>query len=416
MKNDTDAEIKGILARVFKNEAEERQMLEKVFGALLKHQENFFTDLENRIVAESTAHNWEKDFEVAIKFVPRDSTENTHGLFQLDVGSCFIFDGDDENIEQIEPAENFFINAAYNEIQNLCEPKKYQGRIVTSDGTEKIFSYTLQRHERFVNYEKILFETAALYKIRRPIIFSPYARKAVDLKIFELDKKDFENYRSLDLMNKKILRGNLFWNVEIKQDEMIRETEVEEYIGADGNLIRYEYFHTFNADEKIFVLPFQHCDDLRSSVDDAGKNFVLCYSSVLKERGYHTVKFVEVEKVTDDFFTNDFPKANDKLRLRTEGDVEKVLSCFNATRAGKNFPAKFESFNSKNFKPLEIYRREDKYFVPPEMRLLGKICNKPICCISFGGNDSIFKIDYANYVIHYLELNYPEFNWAGVET
>lgn len=418
MKMETDAAIKKIIARAVQNE-NERQMLEKIFAALAKHQENFLADLEQRIDAETSPHDWNKDFEVAVKFVKRGDTESARGLFKIDVGKSFILA--ENPLEKINAAESFFLNAAYNELENFCAPKKYRGQLTTQDGSIKKFSYTLERHERFIHHEKILFEVAALYKITRPIIFSPYARKAVDVKIFDLEESDFENYRELDLLlsennlKGKFLSGSLFWNVKIDGAEMQRGGAIEEYLGADGNLIRYEYFHTFDADKKIFVLPAQHCDDLRFSVDAANKNFVLGYSGVLKVRDFQTINFVDVENLSAETFTNDFPRENKKLRLKTEGDVEKVLACFNATRAGQMFPAKFESFNAKNFKPLEIYRREDRYFQPPEIRLLGKIRSKPICCINFGGA-SIFKIDYVNFVIHYLEQNYPEFNWAGVET
>ena len=73
------------------------------------------------------------------------------------------------------------------------------------------------------------------------------------------------------------------------------------------------------------------------------------------------------------------------------------------------------SYCSKNFSPIEIYRREDSYYTSTEKYLLGRVRNKPVCLIKFGGDKNIFKTDYANYVIHYFEQNYPEFNWAGVE-
>ena len=91
------------------------------------------------------------------------------------------------------------------------------------------------------------------------------------------------------------------------------------------------------------------------------------------------------------------------------------MNCFNSTRMGKVFPAHFESFNAKNFTPLERYRREDNYYISTKNFLLLSIRNKPVCLINFGGARNIFKVDYANYVLNYFELNYPEFNWAGVE-
>ena len=174
-------------------------------------------------------------------------------------------------------------------------------------------------------------------KIRRPVIFSPYARKAVDIKILDCESTDFENLRDLNLRTaENNLRGKLltdcelYWNVKIENDETRHDGELAEkeyYIGADGNLIRYEYFYTFDKNEKVFVLPAQHCDDLRINFDDERK-IILGYNSVLKERDYKIVSINDIENISDEVFTNDFPRRNDKLRLRTAGDVEKVLSCF----------------------------------------------------------------------------------------
>lgn len=432
MTQNIEDEIKKIIARYFPNENDERRMLEKVFVELAKHQKNFLAELKKRIDTEINPLDLNKKFEVAVKFVKRGDSESARDFFKIDAGTGFIFEEDnisplEEPLESKEknfvlPEISFFLNASYNEIENFCAPKEYTGLYVSKDGTARNFKYTLQRHERFIKHEKILFEIAALYKINCPIIFSPYARKAVDVKINGVSVSDFKNRKVFDLLleqnnlSGKLKIGGLYWNVKIEEDEMRRGGEVEEYIGADGNLIRYAYFHTFNADENIFIVPVKHCDDLRLKIVGGERNIQIGYSSVLKERAYKKITLFDFEKNDAEIFTNDFPRPNDKLRLRTEGDVEKVLACFNATRAGQIFPAKFESFNNKNFKPLEIYRREDKYFIPPETRLLGKVLNKPVCVINFGGGASIFKIDYANFVLHYLEQNYPEFNWAGVES
>ena len=415
MRSNIESEIKKIIGRSFTNDTDKRRMLEETFSALARHQEKFLSDLESRIDAESTTQDWQKDFEVAVKFVNSGDNESARGLFPQEVAGAFIFA---DNAE-IPMSDAFFVRAPYDALKNICAAK-YQGRLMASDGTVKNFSYCLQRHDRFIAAEKILFEVAVLYKINRPVIFSPYARRAVDIKIFGVDAAEFKNSKVDWMIEKnnlhgKILKGNLFWNLQIEEGEMRRGGSVdEEYIGADGKLIRYEYFHTFNADEKVFILPVQHCDDLHFRTEGDDRNIKLGYNSVLNERGYQKVTLSDVPKMSDDVFTNDFPRRNDKLRLKTEGDVAKVLFCFNATRFGKICPAQFESFNAANFKPLAVYTTTDRYFLPPENILLGNVRNKPVCCIKFGG-DSIFKIDYANYVLHYFEQNYPEFGWAGVE-
>lgn len=419
MKNNIESEIKKIIGRAFKNEDEKRLILEETFSALARHQKKFLDDLEKRLISESRTQDFEKDLEVAVKFVPSGDVKNAQGFFPQEIPSFFIFA---DNVEsEISKSYAFFVNTPYDELKNICEPKTYRGRLVTSNGTVKNFTYTLQRHERFIAEEKILFEIAEMYKIKRPVIFSPYARRAIDIKILDVDAEDFNDFRNVDLMSGKnnlggkIVKGKLFWNVQIEDSESRYVSSVdEEYIGADGNLIRYEYFHTFGADEKVFILPTQHCADFHIDTDGDDKKIVLGYNSLLKERGYKKVTLADVPELSDDVFSNDFPRRNDKLRLRTEGDVAKVLSCFNVTRFGKICPAQFASFNAENFKPLPSYDTIERYLYSSKENLLGNVRNKPVCCIKFSG-DSVFKIDYANYVIHYLKQNYPEFGWAGVE-
>ena len=438
MERKIESDIKQIIARTFPGAGNDRETIEKVFSALAKHQESFLNELSERITEEKNGSDWNSDFDIVARLVKRDDTESKLGLFPIDVGSSLIFSTSLSSFEKPSRADDeffktsFFIDTSYKDIDNFCAPKKYQGLLVTMDGTTKNFTYSLQRHDRFVRNEKILFDVAALYKINRPVIFSPYARKAVDLKIDGLDKADFKNFKNFDLMlEENNLNGRLLvdyqlcWNVKIEHDAMRRISEVEEqkqYVGADGKLIRYECFHSFDKGTAVFVLPDQHCDDLRITATEDEKKIILGYHSVLKEHDYKTLTLSKVEKGSTDTFTNDFPRKNNKLRLRTEGDLERVLACFNVTRMGKNFPAGFKSLgSSKNLKPIEIYSREDSYYVPNENRLLGAGFGKPTCYINFSTDSTLdprllrFKADYVNYVIHYLSQNYPEFNWAGVE-
>lgn len=400
MNHKLGRELKEIIARSYSSDNDERRLLEKIFFALAEHQENFLDALANQINAEAVGHDCEKDFAVAVKLVAREDTEARRGFFPVD-SSC----------------QQLFLDVRYEDVKNFCEPKIFRGQLIAEDGTQKNFSYSLQRHEKFIAQEKILFDIAALYKIRRPIIFSPYARKAVELVTEDelVGKVDL-------LLDENGLRGKLLtdrelcWNVQIDSGDTTHGGEPEEFFGADENLIRYEYFHTFDADEKIFVLPDQHCDDLHvvNSADE--RRIILGYNSVLKERACRIVRLHDFE-ISDDTFTNDFPRKNSTLRLRTEGDLEKVLGYFNATRLGKNFPAHFGGFGvNQNPRPIKIYRREDQYFIPTENFLLGRSRNKSTCFVKFFGDPlSKFKTDYANFVLHHLAQTYPEFTWAGVD-
>ena len=409
MNNKPRDEIKKVIARAYPSDSNERQMLEKIFFALAEHQENFLSELEQRIAEESNDNDCEKYFDIGVKLIKRGDSEAQRGFFPI--------------LAERDNLPLLFLDVRYEDIKNFCEPKRYSGFIIAADGTRKNFSYTLRRHEMFIAQEKILFDIAALYKIRRPIIFSPYARKAVEIKIDGLAEDDLSNLQNFDLMlAKNDLAGKLLtdcelcWNVQTETADTNHGGDCEEYIGADENLIRYEYFHTFGRDEKVFILPNQHCDNLRVKLIDDERKIIFGYNSVLKERSCKVVRLNSVEE-NSNAFTNAFPRKNSTLRLKSEGDLEKVLSCFNVTPLGKMFPAHFGSFgNNKNFQPVVIYRREDQYFIPNENRLLGRLRNKPICYVKFSGDSqSKFKTDYVNYVLHYLSQNYPEFMWAGIE-
>lgn len=431
MNHGLEREIKTIIARSYSGDSGERRTLEEIFSALARHQENFLSELKTRIEEESAANDYDEDFEVAVKIVKRSDMEARRDFVPVKTSSDLLFaDRNDSPFEGSTPPQdevfqaNFFLDVSYEDLKNFCEPKKYQGYLVTTDGAKKNFSYTLLRHGKFIEREKILFDLAALYKIRCPVIFSPYARKAVELKIEGLDETDLASLKTFDLMlaqnglsGKLLTDCELCTNVEIEKSDTNHGGAVEEYIGADGNLIRYEYFHVLDRGKKVFVLPNQPCDDLRLKINDDERKITLGYNSVLQERSCKIVRFNRVKEISSDTFTNEFARRNFAPRLRSEGDLEKILACFNATRFGKMFPAHFNSLGgNKSFRPITIYRREDQYFIPDENRLLENFRSKTICRVKFSGDgNSKFKTDYANYVLHYLSQSYPEFTWAGVD-
>ena len=416
MNHELQAQLKKIIAQAYSDD-NERQRLEKIFSHLAAHQENFLEDLRRRLDVECVEYDWEENFAVATKLVRAGDAEQMRGFYPINVGSSFILDGEADNPfahEKNIPQRAFFLDCEYDQQENFFN-RSYEGKFERADGSTKNFSYELTRHERFIAQEKILYDTAQMYGIRRPIIFSPHARYAVDIKTADLDAEDLRQAEKFFLHDKILTDRQLVWNVQIDDVDL---TEREEFIGADGGQVRYEYFYPFDA-AKSFVLPAQYCTDItRRELDDGSRRILLSYNSVMKERTAKILTFnAAVDLAAENIFLNDFPRRNTKLRLRTAGDVESVLACFNATRFGKKFPVKFLAFNSKvNSKLLKIYRREDRSPATTESRLLSALRNKPVCYLTFEGAAEKFKLDYANYVLYYFSQNYPEFGWAGVES
>ena len=390
MNYNLERQLKEIVARSYPSDEVERQMMEKIFARLAQHQSAFLSELGARIDAEGDNYEWDKDFDVAVKLVSRGDVEGMRGFEPLNVGDAF------------------FLDAAYDEIPALCN-ETYEGTLTDPSGVRKKFSYRLRRHFRFVRREKILFDVASRYHIKRPVIFSPYARKAVEIIPIDLGNEELKNCTAIDFKNDKlIVDRELVWNVQIKSAMNNREP----VMGADGNLIRYEYEYQFDDEAKVFVMTDRHFDDFYRVRDENGKKIVLRFNALLDAREYQTVRLNEIEDLRG-AFCNDFPRRNDRLRLRTKGDVENVLACFNATRMGQEFPASYQSGGGG--KVINVYRREDGYYISDEEQFLAAIKRKPVCNIKFDGDArSIFKADYVSYVVDYMTRNYPEFGWAGV--
>ena len=408
-------QIMEIIGQSYPIDGAERQRLEKVFSHLADYQDEFLSALEKRLDAELEPHEWDNDFDVSVKLVKCGQTSGVRNFLPINVGCSIVLtdeNGDPfaDNRIKFDIRHPFFLNADYDEAKTLCN-KNYVGVVSRADGSIQRFSYRLQRHYRFIRHERDLFEIASNYHIKRPVIFSPFARKAVDVFITGLRAEDLKGCTALDFKNERLILGHeLMWNVKVQSDTYNREPTT----GVDGKLVRYNYFHEFDSDAKAFVLHSRHCDDIHRRVDANTKTIIIAFNALLNDREYKRVILNDVE-VESDAFNNDFPKRNNRLRLRTKGDVENVLSCFNSTDVGKKFPASYFGSTVGKARAITLYSREDKYYIPVEERMLGAVRNKPDCVIGFGGDAaSVIKTDYANYVIDYMSRNYPEFGWAGV--
>ena len=291
MNRKLETEIKKIIAQSYKNDSDERQTLENVLTHLAQRQENFLQALEDRIKIESTKYDFDEDFDVAVKLISAEDIGNSRAFFPI-----------------LNDSAEYFLNTSYDDLKNYCG-KKYDGIVKKSDGTTEKISYSLQRNYSFILREKILSDISRLYKINRPAIFSPYSRKAVDI-IFatEIDRED-----SIDLFLKEntldgilITGQKLAWNIDQKLQKIHNEFE---NVGADGKILSYEYTLAFNPEEKSFIVPSQHCDDISRIVDESQKQIKLSYNSKLKEKSYQEIRLNPVE-MTEEVFFNEFPPIN----------------------------------------------------------------------------------------------------------
>jgi len=127
--------------------------------------------------------------------------------------------------------------------------------------------------------------------------------------------------------------------------------------------------------------------------------------------GWGEAAFSNVEEQGTEYFYA-------KERLRTQGDVERVLHALCLPEHG--FSCKFDGVSSvakKDKDVLRRYFREAAYGISElssEQALYGKRRGLSFCYVAFSG-EAKFLNDYAEYVLSFLEHRYPDFQWVGVQ-
>lgn len=279
------------------------------------------------------------------------------------------------------PSGAFFLRVPYEEFSSLLN-RDFEGAG---------FKYQLKPNYRLVAAEEQFYRVARLYD--EPLqVYSPYARRAVDICIFgeaqpPLDFKFTEN----NLADKLLTGANFYWNA--KCDCVRWESGMK-----DGKF--YEYRCSVDS-EKMFILP---CADssFEEGIEVKRADGQIIFRS-LRELPTEKCERIEILPVTNKISS----RILNKKRLRTQGDIEFVLS--GLSRDG--YSCRFGAFGAAAGNILR-YSEGHQYFSSADENLLRAKERLPICLIKFIG-EGIFLTDYANFVLHFLEERYPEFNWAG---
>ena len=162
----------------------------------------------------------------------------------------------------------------------------------------------------------------------------------------------------------------------------------------------YEYGYTDGVDESTYIVP-----NSDANFDD-GLEFVKTDGQIIlktpREFPAGECTLIKILPLKNKIDTKIFTKP----RLRTASDINFVLKCL----ARENFSCSFVNFGGDA--QIKLYDDAHKYFTSADENLLSAKRNLPTCMVKFFG-DELFLTDYANYVLNFLEEQYPEFNWAG---
>ena len=324
------------------------------------------------------------------------SIDNSSSLEPLNIEGCIFFDDlqnfyeDLDGNLQLLPFGPFFLNVPYENFWSYLN-KDFQGRG---------FTYQLKPNCQLIDEEHKLFRLSRIYNT--PIaVYSPYARRAVDIYIPDQDAEDFARLEDIDfrlkannLQGKLLLNKKFYWNVTIKQ------AETPSSYTTDNSSNLYEYRYNDGIDLSTYILPPGDAtfdDELEALKSD--KEIILRTPQHFSDNKCELIKILPIESKIDS-------RIFGKPRLRTAGDIEFVLKCLSR----ENYSCRFGKFGGNA--QIERYDGKHKYFTSDDEKLLRAKRKLPVCTVKFSG-DELFLTDYANYVLNFLEERYPEFNWAG---
>ena len=314
-------------------------------------------------------------------------------LEPLKIEGCIFFANTQNSFRDLDDKPNtlpygpFFLRVPYEDFVAYLS-KDFQG-----DG----FTYQLKPNYQLVEAEHKIFRLSQIYKVPCQI-FSPYARRAVDIRISGKSKEDFTRLADLNfklaennLQGKLLLNEKFYWNVKIKSC-------VEQWQHKVGDL--YEYGYTDGVDDETYIVPNidANFDENLEAVRADGQ-IILKTPREFPEGKCTFIKILPLKNKIDS-------KIFSKPRLRTAGDINFVLKCLSR----ENYSCHFVKFGGNA--NVQRYGGEHKYFTSADEDLLRAKRNLPTCTIKFSG-EKIFLTDYANYVLNFLEERYPEFNWNG---
>ena len=311
----------------------------------------------------------------------------------------------------------------------LAEVEKFLAREYVGQCLGREIRYQLRRDYTFIREieRKILWRTAKSYGVTRPIIFAPWARRAVKICITDGLEPQELAAKAPEVNGKKVLSNDVFRAADLKIDliggvlvtnQLLSVTNLKlsnKAINFAGDGID-EFGHFLNVQGDLsaqdFILPETNSQNFSIALkDNWSAQRVYTEEDIRK---YRTLTFGQGQS---DAWKNVWRSGISLPRLRTAADISCELSRYQYEGF---FSCRLERVvqpltNEKISKRIiERYEIDCRY--PDDsssQEFFRATTYRPTCYLLFSG-DKIFLDDYANYVLEAMENNYPEFIWAGV--
>lgn len=300
----------------------------------------------------------------------------------------------------------------------LAEIESYCHQVFKGSQNGVFFEYKLAPAYGLLAVEKVLRKFALLYRIEKPLIFSPWARRAAHIDF--LNNFTPEEGVEIDLrpaangLSGVLLRDwQLCWNVRLEL--------LENKAGSNARPTPGHAFYTVLYNEgingNVFVLP----DDPGEQPPDLmiarrERDGIRIESPEKCGDKYHRLEILPVEtpKELQDYSNEcDAAVLSSSQRLRTAGEINRVLHAL----ATSGYSGRYLR-DCKEEHWLTPYNCKQKYPCNANEAIFANLKNRPEIRVAFSSQASnaksdLFLDDYGNYVLAFLKERYPEYAWKG---
>ena len=358
--------------------AELKEAMKTAFASLKRHEAETMAEICRDIRQESRAAN--RGWQIYVLLVPRHEQAKweSRGFFPI--------------LEDREPkAEIGFLDCSLEEAEELVEE-----------------SPGLAWYDGYLEAEPMLFRAAARNQLDLPVLFSPWARRAV-----QLVSDDISPQAGQVLQRDCLLMWNIRFQAASADDRRVR---------PDGDDISYIY--VYSKMENSFLLAEDEEAEI-SCLEDGRLQLAaphelpeykvkwLLYKPIGEDKEY-------IRQLGDRAFASFQPAARESRsihRIVTQGDLAYLLSTTLVCRIGDEaLEVEYHGTGiGQGFRTIMGYKRQQMHYAydNQENLLYRQKRSLPSCYISFAGSHK-WLADYAEYVRAYLEHHYPEQRWVGV--
>ena len=406
-----------------------KRVLLQIMPELAKRQENIRAELLERL-NEEIASQGKIELSIGTVLVDNEKSEllkrEGRGIYTYDMDGCLF----KKNKLLPEPNNNlfkeFFLNLPYRSIQEIIDKKEtYVGYIYG-----KSFTFNLSICYRFISKENTIIKMARMYEVNEPVIFSPWARKAVNIVLTDdvddelateiaanMDEVDWclqqNGLEGIMVINKKLL-----WNIAVTGGQ--KATKIQ---APDDSIMMYSYSYNNFPDKNNYLKKenfiYVDSNDIIMS-EKKGKEIILHSRKSLHDNGDDSIvdhaTLISIASIDDALldFVNNGKGCSSLARIRTKANINWVLKKI----SHKGFTCEFSIIAkelSKAESVIQRYNKEQEYYKDWEQELYRNTTNRPVCYINISADNEVFIEDFADYVLYNLDYMYPEFKWVGVK-